>query len=135
MRIMKHIIIGLISCLLGTVSYAQTKKELQARVEEQNKTIVRHEAQIQIMEKTISDLTTKIARLEAQLDLIQLQNNRIENNIYRPNQPQPTIESPTQTNRQNIQPSARSQCRGITKAGNRCKRSAGPSGYCYQHGN
>jgi len=29
---------------------------------------------------------------------------------------------------------AKSQCKGITKAGSRCKRSAGSSGFCYQHG-
>lgn len=27
-----------------------------------------------------------------------------------------------------------SRCRGITKAGKRCKRKAGANGYCWQHG-
>lgn len=115
--------------------FGQSKKELQIKVQELSTTVIRNEAQIQIMEKSISDLTNKLARLEAQLELIQIQNNRIENNIY---QPHPTQTSgapqPPQT-RPSIPPSIRTQCLGITKAGNRCKRSGGPNGYCYQHGN
>jgi hypothetical protein len=114
--------------------FGQSKKELQIKVQELSTTVIRNEAQIQIMEKSISDLTNKLARLEAQLELIQIQNNRIENNIY---QPHPTQTSgapqPPQT-RPSIPPSIRTQCLGITKAGNRCKRSGGPNGYCYQHG-
>jgi TolA-binding protein len=114
--------------------FGQSKKELQIKVQELSTTVIRNEAQIQIMEKSISDLTNKLARLEAQLELIQIQNNRIENNIY---QPHPTQTSgapqPPQT-RPSIPPSIRTQCLGITKAGNRCKRNGGPNGYCYQHG-
>jgi TolA-binding protein len=114
--------------------FGQSKKELQIKVQELSTSVIRNEAQIQIMEKSISDLTNKLARLEAQLELIQIQNNRIENNIY---QPHPTQTSgapqPPQT-RPSIPPSIRTQCLGITKAGNRCKRSGGPNGYCYQHG-
>jgi TolA-binding protein len=134
MRQLKLLLIVLVSLLGTSLSFGQTKKELQMKVQELSITVVRHEAQIQIMEKSISDLTNKLARLEAQLELIQIQNNRIENNIY---QPHPTQTSgapqPPQT-RPSVPPSIRTQCLGITKAGNRCKRSGGPNGYCYQHG-
>jgi TolA-binding protein len=138
----KFAIVKKISTLLIIITYllqyniviGQTKKELQMKVQELSTTLVRNEARIQIMEKSISDLTNKLARLEAQLELIQIQNNRIENNIY---QPHPTQTSgapqPPQT-RPSVPPSIRTQCLGITKAGNRCKRSGGPNGYCYQHG-
>jgi septal ring factor EnvC (AmiA/AmiB activator) len=134
MRQLKLLLIVLVSLLGTSLSFGQTKKELQMKVQELSITVVRHEAQIQIMEKSISDLTNKMARLEAQLEIFQLQNNRIENNIYQPNQNQPSITPQPQT-RPSAPSSIRSQCRGITKAGNRCKRSAGPNGYCYQHGN
>jgi septal ring factor EnvC (AmiA/AmiB activator) len=115
--------------------FGQSKKELQLKIQELNSTIIRHDAQIMIMEKSISDLTNKIARLEAQLEMIQLQNNRIENNIYQPNPTQTSDAPHTNQTNPSIPTSIKTQCLGITKAGNRCKRSAGPSGYCYQHGN
>lgn len=134
MRQLKLLLIVLVSLLGTSEIFGQSKKELLMKVQELSTTVVRNEAQIQIMEKSISDLTNKLARLEAQLELIQTQNNRIENNIY---QPHPTQTSgapqPPQT-RPSIPPSIRTQCLGITKAGNRCKRSGGPNGYCYQHG-
>jgi TolA-binding protein len=135
-------IVKKISTLLIIITYllqfniviGQTKKELQMKVQELSTTVIRNEAQIQIMEKSISDLTNKLARLEVQLEMIQLQNNRIENNIYQPNPTQTSgSQQPPQTRPSNP-PSIRTQCLGITKAGNRCKRSGGPNGYCYQHG-
>ena len=106
----------------------QTKKELIVKVQELNNAQIKNDVKIESLERTVKDLTLTVAKLEAKLEALQSQNHNISNSINPPiNHPAVHTE---------IQPTnaPRTQCRGITKAGNRCKRSGGSNGYCYQHG-
>lgn len=106
----------------------QTKKELIVKVQELNNAQIKNDVRIENLERTVKDLTLAVAKLEAKLEAMQSQNQNITSNVNPPTN-HPAVHT-------QVQPTTapRSQCRGITKAGNRCKRSGGPNGYCYQHG-
>jgi hypothetical protein len=110
----------------------QTKKELIVKVQELNNAQIKNDVRIENLERTVKDLTLAVAKLEVKLDAMQSQNQNQNQNITSNVNP-PTNHPAVHTQVQPIT-APRSQCLGITKAGNRCKRSGGSNGYCYQHG-
>lgn len=126
--------------LLTNVSYGQSKADLIRSIEELKVANVQNQTKIESLQKDVENLKvrvtigeTKIQSQEKEISRLnqllgsnginQAPAGSVSNNVVEPN----NINRPSNS-------SVKSQCKGITKAGNQCKRSGGPNGYCYQHG-
>lgn len=126
--------------LLTNVSYGQSKADLIRSIEELKVANVQNQIKIESLQKDVENLKVRVTIGETKIQSQEKEISRLNqllggnginhtpassvpNNVVDPN----NVNSPP-TNL------VKSQCKGITKAGSQCKRSAGPNGYCYQHG-
>jgi hypothetical protein len=140
---MKKCIIVLISFFLVVeFAYCQSKADLIRSIEELKVTAIQNQTKIESLQKDVEKLKVHIViaetKIENQEKEIAYLNQRLNGNSNNPPingsvQNDATEPSNNVINNQSNAP-AKSQCKGMTKAGSRCKRSAGSSGFCYQHG-
>lgn len=132
------IILGL---LLNNFCYGQTKADIIRSIEELKVANVQNQTKIELLQKDVENLKVRVTIGETiiqnqEKEILRLNQLLNSNGI---NHTPTTVSVPNSVvvpNNVNSQPnnSVKSQCKGITKAGSQCKRSAGPNGYCYQHG-
>jgi hypothetical protein len=137
---MKNYILVLVSFLFVDFTYCQSKADLIRSIEELKVANVQNQTKIESLQKDVENLKVRvtigetkiqnqekeISRLNQLLDgngINHAPTGSVTNNVVDPNNVNSSSNS-----------SVKSQCKGITKAGNQCKRSGGPNGYCYQHG-
>lgn len=131
------IILGL---LMNNVCNGQTKADLIRSIEELKVANVQNQTKIESLQKDVENLKVRVIIAETKIQNQEKEISRLNqllggnginhapagsvtNNVVDPNNVNSSPNS-----------SVKSQCKGITKAGSQCKRSAGPNGYCYQHG-
>ena len=128
--------------LFTNVGYGQSKADLIRSIEELKVTAIQNQTKIESLQKDVEKLKVHIViaetKIENQEKEIAYLNQRLNGNSNNPPingsvQNDATEPSNNVINNQSNAP-AKSQCKGMTKAGSRCKRSAGSSGFCYQHG-
>ena len=130
----------MLGLLLNNVCNGQSKADLIRSIEELKVANVQNQTKIESLQKDVENLKVRVTIGETKIQSQEKEISRLNqllggnginhtpassvpNNVVDPN----NVNSPP-TNL------VKSQCKGITKAGSQCKRSAGPNGYCYQHG-
>jgi TolA-binding protein len=125
---------------MNNVCNGQTKADLIRSIEELKVANVQNQTKIESLQKDVENLKVRVIIAETKIQNQEKEISRLNqllggnginhapagsvtNNVVDPN----NVNSPPNS-------SVKSQCKGITKAGSQCKRSAGPNGYCYQHG-
>lgn len=131
------IILGL---LMNNICNGQTKADLIRTIEELKVANVQNQTKIESLQKDVENLKVRITvgetKIQNQEKEISRLNNLLGSNGINHNPAGSVPNNVVEPNNVTSQPnnSVKSQCKGITKAGSQCKRSAGPNGYCYQHG-
>jgi hypothetical protein len=130
----------MLGLLLNNVCNGQSKADLIRSIEELKVANVQNQTKIESLQKDVENLKVRVTIGETKIQSQEKEISRLNqllgsnginhtpagsvpNNVVDPN----NVNSPPN----NL---VKSQCKGITKAGSQCKRSAGPNGYCYQHG-
>lgn len=140
---MKKIYFMIVLSLLGThIAYGQSKADLKRSIEELRVIAIQNQTKIEFLLKDVENLKSQAIvndyKIQSQEKEILNLNQRLNGNTNIPANVSNVQNIPVERNSPvNSKPSVapvRSQCGGITKAGNRCKRSGGSRGYCYQHG-
>jgi TolA-binding protein len=125
--------------LLTNDSYGQSKADLIRSIEELKVANVQNQTKIESLQKDVENLKVRVTIGETKIQSQEKEISRL-NQLLGSNG---INQAPAGSVSNNVEPnninrpsnsSVKSQCKGITKAGSQCKRSAGPNGYCYQHG-
>ena len=139
---MKKCIIVLISFVLVGFAHSQSKADLIRSIEELKVTAIQNQTKIESLQKDIENLKVRVivneTKIQSQEKEISYLNQRLNGNSNNPpmngSVQNNVVEPSNNVNNNQSNAPAKSQCKGMTKAGSRCKRSAGSSGFCYQHG-
>ncbi len=128
--------------LFTNFGYGQSKADLIRSIEELKVTAIQNQTKIESLQKDVENLKVRVivneTKIQSQEKEISYLNQRLNGNSNIPPingsvQNDMVEQNNNVINNQSNAP-AKSQCKGMTKAGSRCKRSAGSSGFCYQHG-
>ena len=128
--------------LLTNVGYSQSKADLIRSIEELKVTAIQNQTKIESLQKDVENLKVRVivneTKIQSQEKEISYLNQRLNGNSNNPpmngSVQNNVVEPSNNINNNQSNAPAKSQCKGMTKAGSRCKRSAGSSGFCYQHG-
>ncbi len=128
--------------LFTNVGYGQSKADLIRSIEELKVTVIQNQTKIESLQKDVENLKIRVAvnetKIQSQEKEISYLNQRLNGNSNNPpingSVQNDLVEQNNNVIKNQSNTPAKSQCKGITKAGSRCKRSAGSSGFCYQHG-
>ena len=127
---------------MTNVSNGQSKADLIRSIEELKVTAIQNQTKIESLQKDVESLKVRViineTKIQSQEKEISYLNQRLNGNTNNSpingNVQNDAVEQNNNVINNQINAPAKSQCKGITKAGSRCKRSAGSSGFCYQHG-
>jgi peptidoglycan hydrolase CwlO-like protein len=133
---MKYLLFALLSFAYSS-SFAQNKKVLENQINDLFQSYERLATKIGMLEEKLRASEEKVTSLNTQVYNLTTQVNNVRANQNNDNSKKGLVENSSQLE-QKEEPQKQKkqefgQCKATTKKGSRCSRSAGSSGYCYQH--
>jgi colicin import membrane protein len=129
---MKSPILFICLLLLPFWSFSQSRKVLQARINELTAKIETVNAEVRLLSEQNKNLSSEIAALRIRLSDTEKEMQAL--NTRNPSGMQPSVNSSQADSGQNRKATATNRCKAITTAGNQCSRNAQEgSDYCWQH--